>query len=528
MNDAKNAMHDTSPVPILDGGALEPDALASELETLRALQSQGRLPASLITALARKAGVSEKTIRRRLKDGKPLGRKRERYRASEEDILALYETGGDVSKAHRLLKARTPESCPHLKTYERAIKAAIPAAELRAIRDGERGFEEVMPVLLNPDGDLPRNHLWEIDIVELPQRAHLPRHTHPRKTYGVVVIDGGSRKVVGWGLVFGRRPNRGDVLDVLAEAIREHGVPHLLRCDNAPEFLAADVVGALAHLNTLPAPTAPYAPRQKGKVERVIQTLSNAVAVELGPGVDGPRLKNGTLVDGETPAFSPDLLRATFAGAVDSYNHEHRHRMLGGRTPQDAWDADPTPLRTVDPVALAHIMQASTTRKLTRFGIQLDNDFFIAPDEPRFWELQGTVVEVRYSPNDRRRVEVFDRAGWAFTAINQRELTGEDKRAFLELRKEHKDRAMKRLAKTARRRKARRVEAERQLVATQGRAPEAVLAPNQAKVEGDRRIECDLDRAHNASTSLISPSLDERRRKVIEALDAASEERRAA
>lgn len=528
MSKEKRVLHDENREWQDVGGEAETHELVDELTPLRGRQRGGVVSAAEIRAAARRTGVSEKTIRRRLRDGRPLQRQRSRYLASEEDILAVYEAGGYISKAHGLRLERDPEGCPGPKTFERAIKAAVSEPELRAIRRGERAFEDAMPVLLNPDGDLPRNHLWEIDIVELPQRVLLPRHTHPRKTHGLVVIDCGSRKLVGWGLVFGRRPNRGDVLDVLAEAIREHGVPLLLRCDNAPEFLAVDVFDALARLNVLPAPTAPYTPRQKGKVERVIQTLANELAVELGSGVEGPRFKNGTLVEGETPTFSPELLRAAFVGVVDRYNHKHGHRMLGGRTPQAAWDADATPLRAVDPVDLARVMQASTRRKLTRFGIQLDNDFFTAPAETRYWELMGKEVEVRYHPNDRRSVEVFDPAGWAFTAINQRSLTPKDRRAFLEQRKEQKAQAMSRLVKTARRQKARRIEAERHLVATQSRKAEVVPVPGQHVVKAAERTGRDLVRADNASTSLLPSTLDERRRRLIQELDAATEERRAA
>ena len=65
----------------------------------------------------------------------------------------------------------------------------------------------------------------------------------------------------------GRRLNSHDVIDTLAEAMVEHGVPEHVRSDNGPEFVARRVRKWLTVLGTRPLYIEPGSPWENGYCE---------------------------------------------------------------------------------------------------------------------------------------------------------------------------------------------------------------------------------------------------------------------
>ena len=66
----------------------------------------------------------------------------------------------------------------------------------------------------------------------------------------------------------GRKLKSKDVLDALAEAMAERGVPHHIRSDNGPEFIARDVQDWLAEMGICTIYIDPGSPWQNGYSER--------------------------------------------------------------------------------------------------------------------------------------------------------------------------------------------------------------------------------------------------------------------
>ncbi len=91
-----------------------------------------------------------------------------------------------------------------------------------------------------------RNHVWAYDFVS--------GFTHDGRTVRFLnLIDEYTRECLA--IHVGRRINSNQVIDVLAEAMIEHGVPDYIRSDNGPEFVARQLqqVGQLLHgLEPLP------------------------------------------------------------------------------------------------------------------------------------------------------------------------------------------------------------------------------------------------------------------------------------
>src|SRR5271157_3193007 len=102
------------------------------------LAREGRLPAAAIGEAAKGLGVSPRSIRRWVFEGRLPTRERPRYTATRRDIGAFFEHNGHYRRAYaqRLRKGAT---VPSRRTFERAIKDALPPGERALAKDGEAG-----------------------------------------------------------------------------------------------------------------------------------------------------------------------------------------------------------------------------------------------------------------------------------------------------------------------------------------------------------------------------------------------------
>jgi hypothetical protein len=125
------------------------------------------------------------------------------------------------------------------------------------------------------------------------------------------------------------------------------------------------------------------------------------------------------------------LFSHCFAEWITEYNTVRMHGELGGQTPLARWCEDATPLREVPAEALRWMLMADVERTVNKDGVHFERVRFIAP------ELNGLVgdrVQVRYTPHDLRRIEIFRGDQWLCSAYPQDELTPEQRSAVLERR----------------------------------------------------------------------------------------------
>jgi putative transposase len=134
------------------------------------------------------------------------------------------------------------------------------------------------------------------------------------------------------------------------------------------------------------------------------------------------------------------------------YNTERPHRMLKGRTPLAAWNADPSALHRVDAAQVRHLLQAGVQRTIGKDGISWHNLAYIAPE---LHGRGGQVVHIRYMPHDDRFIEVYLDGVHLCTAYPQGQLSDAQVTEF----REHARAEAKRLG-AARRRAAARTRAE--------------------------------------------------------------------
>ncbi len=108
------------------------------------------------------------------------------------------------------------------------------------------------------------NHVWSFDFVE--------GHTHDGRSLRILtLIDEYTRECLA--LRVERRINSLGVIETLADAMLQKGVPEHVRCDNGPEMIALALGRWLAKLGTKTLYIAPGSPWENGFCESFHGTL---------------------------------------------------------------------------------------------------------------------------------------------------------------------------------------------------------------------------------------------------------------
>ncbi len=195
---------------------------------------------------------------------------------------------------------------------------------------------------------------------------------------------------------------------------------------------------------------------------------------------EGPRAADGRLYGPDAPPMALGLFVDFFAEWVIDYNTTRPHSALGGLTPLQRWEADPTPVQEVPAEQLRWLLLADVERTIQRDGIHFGGLSFSAG------ELNGRVgerVQVRYTPHDLRQIEVFRGDTWLCTAYPQGALCDAERDAVLARRRADAAELGRRQQRTSRRARARLAR-----ITEPGTAEETtVISADTARAERGRR-----------------------------------------
>ncbi|MGC8488361.1 MAG: DDE-type integrase/transposase/recombinase [Clostridia bacterium] len=221
-----------------------------------------------------------------------------------------------------------------------------------------------------------RNALWIADFV-LPPLLWQDGEAHkPAVILGI--IDHHTRRLVH----FAAHPNRQAtaVEDGLKSAIATFGLPATLYTDNGSELVGSLVDGACAKLGIRHIRSGVGLPEGRGAAERFFRTFQDSFLPEMAAKAMVPTLA--------------ELNRFLGAWQHEFYEQEP-HDGLGGKlSPLAAWEADPTPLRPVDPARLNTAFLLSLERRVDKTAlVSLHGVRYLCPDA-----LVGAKVEIRYHP----------------------------------------------------------------------------------------------------------------------------------
>ncbi|GAA4119884.1 Mu transposase C-terminal domain-containing protein [Streptomyces hundungensis] len=327
-------------------------------------------------------------------------------------LLALWK--GNVAAVHRELAARAArgegDPPPSIPTLHRAIRRDLTPGQRAGLAGGERAARKHDVFLARPRGW--RNHVWETDHMQVPVLVDVDGRA--RRPWITWFTDCATNAITGVA-VTPVHPSRESVLAALRSAVlREDpygpfgGLLEKVRVDRGKDFLSRTVTAAFDLLDVTVEDLPAYTPHLKGTVEglnRAVESMFLAAlpgyARQPRPGKRSSRPKDEVLLGFED--FTARLLDWT-----RWWNTEHQPAPLRGRTPLEAWQEDPTPLRDVAAADLwTFTLEDAGTRTLTTRGIRFRKRDYVGP-----WMTgqSGIQVRVRFMPHHDHRIEVYHAA----------------------------------------------------------------------------------------------------------------------
>ncbi|MFD5423157.1 Mu transposase C-terminal domain-containing protein [Streptomyces sp. NPDC127069] len=467
------------------------------MERLRVLDARGELTSAHVQLMSVSLEVSERTVWRWLKAARTEGlagsMPRERFTVSPEVRRLLTVWGGNAAAVHRELLAQAQKrgECPRvpsLATLQRAIVRDLSPGERAGLKGGEAARRRFDVYGKRPPTH--RNACWEGDHKRIPVRVSLDgAAVCPWVTW---FIDVASKVIVGVAIT-PHQPARDAVLAALRTGISLQepygpfgGLPGRVRVDRGKDFLSKAVSRALGAfavpVDDLPA----YKPYRKGTIEALNGAVEEMLLVSL-PGYTRrarpAQAYRPDLVEDLLPY--PDFVRVLLDW-VAWWNTEHRPAGLtGGRTPAQAWDADPAPVEDVPEERLAFfaLEDDGRIRKITTNGVSWRRRAYIAD-----WMAGhvGTRVRLRYLPHFDGRIEVFSAEGWGrhLGSAYLAEAATPDQRRALSRVRESRARALKADLKAA-----------EKLRRTRYTATTTAAVPGWRRTETAREAEAEIVRA---------------------------------
>ncbi|MFJ1878672.1 Mu transposase C-terminal domain-containing protein [Streptomyces sp. KS_5] len=395
------------------------------MRRLLALRAGKELTAAHVRVAADALGVSERTVWRWLaaagRDEAAADEPGARVQTSTRftitpevrGLLALWK--GNVRAVHRQLvlhaaRQSPPADAPSLTTLHRAIRRDLTPGERAGLTAGERAARKHDVFLARPRSW--RNYVWETDHVQAPVLVDVEgRACKPWITW---FTDCATNAITGVAVTPGD-PSRESVLAALRSAVlREEpygpfgGLPEKVRVDRGKDFLSRTVTAAFDLLDVTVEDLPAYTPHLKGTVEGLNRAVESMFLASLPgyarqprPGKRASRPQDEVLLGFED--FTARLLAWTLW-----WNTEHQPAPLRGRTPLEAWQDDPTPLRDVPAADLwTFTLEDAGTRTLTTRGIRFRKRDYVGP-----WMTgqAGTQVRIRFMPHHDHRIEVYHAA----------------------------------------------------------------------------------------------------------------------
>ncbi|MFF5483461.1 Mu transposase C-terminal domain-containing protein [Streptomyces sp. NPDC012935] len=451
------------PLPGDPAGVLGKQSLvalrAPAVRRLLALRARGGLSRQHVRLAGECLGASERTVWRWLAEASqspaaaahPGARHTSRFEITAEIRVLLAYWHGNASAVHRQLMERAAAEAGGVRAQASGAAVSVPpglvavpggaalsqvplldpvpslSTFLRALRRdltaGERAGLAVGPEAARAHdvfGKRPaswRNYAWETDHVQAPLLVDADGDlVRPWITW---FIDTATKVITGTAVTPGH-PSRASVLAALrAAVVRDEpygpagGVPELVRMDRGKDFLSAAVTTALGAMGVTVKDLPPYSPHLKGTVESLNRAADRMLLAALPgytAGPTGPRSQRRGRTTGAVSALSFQDFTAEVLEWTNWWNTAHRPKALSGRTPLEAWQADPTPVTDIAAADLwaFTLEDEGRPRKLTSHGVSWRGRTYTAA-----WMAgqAGRQVRVRYMPHHDHEIEVCDARG---------------------------------------------------------------------------------------------------------------------
>lgn len=281
-------------------------------------------------------------------------------------------------------------------------------------------------------GALRVNDVWIGDGHAMKLKVAHPINGKPFTPELTMIVDGASRKIVGWSMALVE--NAFAVVDALRHAISNHGVPAIYYSDNGGgeknKFLDAEVTGILPRLGIRHETGIPGNAKGRGIIERLNQTVGLLIARQFqtyyGTGADPETVRKvlygvNSLANAKGTALTPVQKKAkgklpswqqlldTVQQVIDWYNNEHIHSEIK-TTPAKKYAQE---LKTEDVVMLTEIelremSRPEFIRKPQRGWISWNNNNYF---NTKLLDVDGQDVVVGIDIHNAESVQVRTTSG---------------------------------------------------------------------------------------------------------------------
>jgi transposase InsO family protein len=304
-----------------------PERLSASLQDhafqqlVEARQAKEEIPRWRAAAVAEAVGRSPSAVYRAARRGY-LGRKPKGDQPLDEEEQKLFaRCGGSIAALAKEMKEQLGDKAGSETTYRRRVRATYTAAEVAFIKRGAKAMR--VKQLYTKLTIRHRNAIWQMDFFVPP--IHLvPREGSDqiKRIVECAIVDGATRRLLAWAWQEGMAPSAELALATLAKALWTHGCPDLLITDNGAEFLSNKFtqVGAVHGFDIQPA--RPYAPYQKGRIERWFYTKEQQFLRKQPYYLKGPRNLADKLYGGTEGPLPVDEYVRRSEGWIDQYNNQ--------------------------------------------------------------------------------------------------------------------------------------------------------------------------------------------------------------
>jgi putative transposase len=411
------------PAPPAPDGPFDTTALrAAAVRRLLRLRDAGRLTHREVRTVADAFAVHWRTVRRWMDNAAahhgtytPQGRPRFTLTPAMHDALAQWH--GNVSAAYRQLAADgllgTPPSVSPA-TFHRAVGRDLSPGQRAALGGGEAARRRHDVHALRPHSH--KNDVWEADHVEASVFVTVDgRRLKPWITW---FVDHATAVICGLAIT-PHQPSQDAVLAAARDAILcggHHrpfgGVPAKVRIDRGRDFLGRCVDEAFKKFGTELIVLPPYSPHLKGTVEAVNAAVKHTLCKGLPGYAHTPRTRRdrrGQPLWALEELLEYDTFVTLLLDWVDWWNNDHPLARLHRRTPAQAWQADLTPIDTLDPGDLHTytLQDAGGPLKITSKGVRWKGAYYVG-DWMHGHSSAGEMVRLRHEPHHYHCVELYD------------------------------------------------------------------------------------------------------------------------
>lgn len=383
-----------------------------------------------VEEIARKAGVSTRTIWRRIKahQAKGLQGLRRGVRSDKGQKRKIDETLREAIEGLYLRAPKPTVTWVHEQIIAACQSKVIPIPGYTVVwevcRDldnrlkvlahaGDPVYEQNYDILIRREAERP-NEVWQCDHKELKVWA-IDEFGNVGKVWLTAIIDDYSRVIPGYFLDV-RRPNSMKIASALRQAIWfKHdqkwpvsGIPDVFYSDHGKDFKSTHIAQAAADLGMKLVRTKKRKPRGRGKIERFFRTVNLRFARNFSSSRDKP--------------VSLSEFRNKFHAWLLNDYHIRRHREIK-TTPNLKWKSGPFLPRLPATLEALDLMlqKVVRTRKMWGDGIRFKNRRY---SDMTLSQSRGQEFTIRYDPRDLSCIWVYGEEGKLFCKATCSELTG--------------------------------------------------------------------------------------------------------